>query len=59
MAESIDIRVKLEKLGTPAWYIDSFPEIEKFILKNCIPGDLLITMGAGDVVNIGDDLLNQ
>ena len=56
---SEDIRVRLEKLGTPAWYIDSFPEIEKFILKNCIPGDLLITMGAGDVVNIGNDLLAQ
>ena len=25
--------------------------------KNCIHGDLLITMGAGDVVNVGEDLL--
>ena len=35
----------------------SFDEIEDFLLENCIHGDLLITMGAGDVVNIGEKLL--
>ena len=29
----------------------------KYLLKNCINGDLLITMGAGDVYQIGEDLL--
>ena len=32
-------------------------EIEDFLRENCKPGDLLITMGAGDVVNIGEELL--
>ena len=27
--------------------------------KNCKKGDLLITMGAGNVVNIGDNLLKD
>ena len=56
---SDDIRILLERKGTSARYIDNFPDIEKFILENCIPGDLLITMGAGDVVNIADELLKK
>lgn len=47
----------VRKKGTDAYYFPSFDEIEKFILANCINGDLLITMGAGDIVKIGDDLL--
>ena len=34
-------------------------EIEEFLLKNCTNGDLLITMGAGNVVEIGENLLNK
>lgn len=45
--------------GTECHYFPSFEEIQKFILENCTPGDLLITMGAGDVVNIGENLLKQ
>ena len=48
---------ELEKTGTECCYIPSFDEIENFLLKNCIDGDLLITMGAGDVVKIGENLL--
>ena len=55
---SADIQKLIVMKGTPCEYLPSFEEIEKFILKNCMPGDLLITMGAGDVVNIGDALLN-
>ncbi|MDO4302398.1 MAG: UDP-N-acetylmuramate--L-alanine ligase [Bacillota bacterium] len=47
------------KLGKTCYYFPSFDEIEKFILKNCAPGDLLITMGAGDVINIGENLLKK
>ena len=39
--------------------LESLSEIEKFLLQNCTKGDLLITMGAGDVVKIGDELLGQ
>ena len=47
----------IKVLGTDAYYFPSFEEIENFVLQNCIHGDVLITMGAGDVVNIGDSLL--
>lgn len=51
------LRGKLAALGTEAWYFPTFDEIETFLLENCSPGDLLITMGAGDVVKIGENLL--
>lgn len=43
--------------GTDAIYLPSFAAIEEFCRAHCQKGDLLITMGAGDVVNIGEDLL--
>ena len=48
-----------EKLGTDTHYFPSFAQIEAFLKENCRPGDLLITMGAGDVVTIGENLLKQ
>lgn len=50
---------ELEKLGADVHYFPSFDEIEKFLLKKCLHGDLCITMGAGNVINIGEDLLRQ
>ncbi len=50
---------ELESSGTPAHYFETFEEIEKFVLSHCEPRDLVITMGAGDVVNIGEDLLKK
>ena len=32
---------------------------ENFLIKNCVHGDLLITMGAGNIVNVGENLLKQ
>jgi UDP-N-acetylmuramate--alanine ligase len=54
---SRDLQAEIQKYGIEADYFSSFEEIEKFLLKNCTHGDLLITMGAGDVVNIGENLL--
>lgn len=48
---------KIKALGKECYYFETFEEIEKFLQKNCINGDLLITMGAGDVYKIGEDLL--
>lgn len=54
---SRDIADRILQKGTKAYYIPSFDEIETFILENCIHGDLLITMGAGDIVKVGEKLL--
>ena len=56
---SKDILTKLKEKGTDCHYFPSFEEIEKFLLKNCMNGDLLITMGAGDIVNVGEHLLGK
>ena len=56
---SRDLQQRISELGTDCHYFPTFDEIETFLLENCIPGDLLITMGAGDVVTIGEDLLGQ
>ena len=53
---------KIVSLGHECNYFPTttnFNEIEKFLLQNCTKGDLLITMGAGDVVKIGDELLGR
>lgn len=56
---SKDLLAELEKCGVESYYFPSFDEIENFLLKNCINGDLLITMGAGDVVKIGENLIGN
>lgn len=50
---------KIRERGTDAHYFSSFDEIEIFLLKNCVNGDLLITMGAGDIGKVGEKLLGQ
>lgn len=50
---------ELKTKGCDVYYFPGFEEIETFILENCKNDDLLITMGAGDVVNIGENLLKR
>lgn len=56
---SLDLKKAIEERGHECFYFPSFEEIEKFLSKNCINGDLLITMGAGDVLKIGENLLKK
>ena len=56
---SSDLLSELRMLNVNAQYFPSFDEIENFLLENCMHGDLLITMGAGDVFRIGEHLLGQ
>ena len=48
----------MKERGIDVTYIKDFSEIEKFVKENCTTDDLLITMGAGDVVNIGQNLVS-
>ncbi|MCD8154460.1 MAG: UDP-N-acetylmuramate--L-alanine ligase [Clostridiales bacterium] len=56
---SEDLQHGIQDLGTPCEYFPTFDEIEAFLLSSCEQGDLLITMGAGDVVLIGEHLLGK
>lgn len=53
------LQAEIEKLGHRCYYFSTFEEIENFLQKNCTKDDLLITMGAGDVVKIGENLLKK
>ena len=48
---------EIRALGHECEYFSTFDEIENYLLENCIKDDLLITMGAGDVLKIGEKLL--
>ena len=56
---SKDIADALKRRGCDVYYFPTFTEIQDFCLDRCQKGDLLITMGAGDVVNIGEALLKR
>ena len=56
---SEDLRQKIEDLGKKCYHFRTFSDIENFLLQNCIPKDMLITMGAGDVLKIGENLLGN
>ena len=53
------LQAEIESLGKTCYYFPTFDEIENFLLEKCINGDLLITMGAGDVVKIGENLIGK
>ncbi len=54
---SEDLAKDISKLGAECYYFPGFDEIENFLLEKCMNNDLLITMGAGDVYKIGENLL--
>ena len=50
----------IEKVtGQQVLYIDGFDEVENYLFKTAAAGDLIITMGAGDVFRIGEILLKE
>mgnify|MGYP000734892975 CR=1 FL=1 len=53
------LKEEILPLNPNCHYFGSFSEIEKFILQHAASGDLVITMGAGDVVKIGEDLISK
>ena len=53
------LAAEISKKGKEVYCFDSFDEIENFLLQFCHEGDLLITMGAGDIVKVGENLLGQ
>lgn len=47
----------LRNNGKEAYCLSDFDSIELFLLQHCSTGDLLITMGAGDIYRVAEDLL--
>ena len=55
---SDNIREIMSKNGHEAYFFKTFDEVENFLIHTCKPGDLLITMGAGDIVKVGENMLS-
>lgn len=56
---SSQLAQKIRERGTECYYFPTFDEIENFLLQTCESGDVFITMGAGDVVLIGESILGS
>ncbi|MCI1958952.1 MAG: UDP-N-acetylmuramate--L-alanine ligase [Clostridia bacterium] len=56
---SKDVAEEIRKNGTDALYLGDFESIKQYVLDNAKPGDLVITMGAGDIYKVGDMLLTK
>ena len=50
---------EITKNGGKASYMESFDKITGFLAENAKKGDVIITMGAGDVFKIGENLLKN
>ena len=60
--ESINSRMLAEEItknGGKTRYMESFDKIAGFLAENARKGDIVITMGAGDIFKVGEDLLNN
>ena len=56
---SLDLVDKIKSLGKGAIYIKDFDEIVQYILDNAQDGDIVLTLGAGTVTNIGPMIINK
>lgn len=54
---SADLARLIDNYGTSVEYTPTFDEAMKFLEKNLTNGDMLITCGAGNIVNLGENLL--
>lgn len=54
---SQDLVDKINSLGKKAVYIQDFDEIAKYIKERACPNDIILTMGAGTVVDVSKKIL--
>lgn len=59
LVSSMDIVNLLKEKGCDVHYFPTFHEIEDYLLSHVHGHDLLITMGAGDIVAVAEDLVNS
>jgi len=54
---SLDLVNKIKELGKNATYISSFDDIASFIKERACPNDIVLTMGAGTVIDVAKKIL--
>ncbi|MDR1778694.1 MAG: UDP-N-acetylmuramate--L-alanine ligase [Clostridiales Family XIII bacterium] len=58
-SKSIAARMKQNNPGKEAYFFKDFDDIAQFVLNNAEAGDLVITMGAGDIYKVGEAILES
>ena len=56
---SINLVESLKENGVDAIYIESFDSIKNYLLSNMAEGDVIVTMGAGNVNKLGELILQD
>ena len=56
---SKDLVDKIQQSSKNAVYMKDFSEIEEYLKDKLKPGDLFLTIGAGDVYKIGEDIIGK
>jgi len=59
LIHSKDLVEAINKTGKNAKYIKDFSDIEEYLKKTAQKGDIIFTMGAGDVYKIGESLIKN
>ncbi len=54
---SADLVAQIVSNGGKAVYLQSFDSIVEYLKENLAPGDLVITMGAGDIWKVADEIV--
>ncbi|MDY0235873.1 MAG: UDP-N-acetylmuramate--L-alanine ligase [Gudongella sp.] len=56
---SRDLAKRIREKGKDAIYLSSFEDIENYIIKEASNHDVVVTMGAGNIYQIGDSLISK
>lgn len=59
MVHSRDLQKLISETGTDAYYIAEYDDIVKFLKENCIHGDMLITMGTGNIAKVAEAVVEN
>lgn len=59
LIHSKDLVAEIKKHKENAIYIEGFPNIAKYIAANAKPGDLVMTVGAGSITDLGPMILEE
>lgn len=49
----------MTKAGVNVTYVEDISDMPKLLIKECKPGDLLITLGAGDIWKVGERFVSE
>jgi UDP-N-acetylmuramate--alanine ligase len=58
-AKALVDEIRRKHPGKEAWFFPGFDEIAAFVRERAEPGDLVITMGAGDIYQVGEMILDM